>query len=77
MKCKNDDATNDTTNHNNHDASMVFFKSQSASAASAVDEKFIVRPEFAIGKEVLVYSNKNVIYSNPDVTYRTSVMQFM
>jgi hypothetical protein len=37
----------------------------------------IIRPEFAVGKELLVYRDIDVIHSSPDVAYRTSVMRFM
>ncbi|OEU13152.1 hypothetical protein FRACYDRAFT_242903 [Fragilariopsis cylindrus CCMP1102] len=42
-----------------------------------VDEKYIVRPSYESGKELLIYRDVDVLHSAPDVTYRASVMRFM
>jgi hypothetical protein len=42
-----------------------------------VDEKYIVRPSYEPGKELLIYRDVDVLHSAPDVTYRASVMRFM
>ena len=42
-----------------------------------VDERHIVRPRFARGRELIVYRDIDVIHSAPDVAYRASVMRFM
>ena len=42
-----------------------------------VDERHVVRPVYAPGKELLVYRDVDVLHSAPDVAYRTSVMRFM
>jgi hypothetical protein len=42
-----------------------------------VDERFIVRPIFTLGKEIIRYRDIDVVHSAPDVTYRQSVMRFM
>ena len=43
----------------------------------AIDEKFIYRPQFAKGQEIIVYRDVDVLHSAPDVAYRSSVMRFM
>ena len=43
----------------------------------AIDEKHIVRPEYAPGKELVFYRDIDVLHSSPDVAYRTSLMRFM
>jgi hypothetical protein len=42
-----------------------------------LDESFIVRPIFSLGREILRYRDVDVLHSAPDVTYRQSVMRFM
>jgi len=42
-----------------------------------VDQKYIVRPVFGLGKEILRYRDVDVLHSAPDVQYRSSVMRFM
>lgn len=42
-----------------------------------VDEEFIVRPAFGLGKEILRYRDVDVLHSAPDAQYRSSVMRFM
>ncbi|KAL7484755.1 hypothetical protein ACHAW6_010369 [Cyclotella cf. meneghiniana] len=42
-----------------------------------IDEKYIVRPKFAKGKEILLFRDIDVIHSSPDVAFRASVMRFM
>jgi hypothetical protein len=42
-----------------------------------VDEKYIVRPSYGPGRELLMYRDIDVLHSSPDVAYRTSVMRFM
>ena len=41
------------------------------------DEKYIVRPAFSPGKEILRYRDIDTLHSAPDVVYRKSVMRFM
>jgi hypothetical protein len=41
-----------------------------------IDENFIVRPLFAPHQEILIYSNRDVLCSEPDISYRTSCMRF-
>jgi len=43
----------------------------------SIDEKYIVRPTFARGREILLFRDVDVIHSSPDVAFRTSVMRFM
>lgn len=40
-------------------------------------EEYVFRPDYAPGKELLVYRDVDVLHSAPDVAYRTSVMRFM
>ena len=42
-----------------------------------VDDRYVVRPVYAPGRELLVYRDVDVLHSAPDVAYRTSVMRFM
>mmetsp|Transcript_4850 Transcript_4850/g.5613 ORF Transcript_4850/g.5613 Transcript_4850/m.5613 type:complete len:116 (-) Transcript_4850:345-692(-) len=42
-----------------------------------VNEDFIVRPAFGLGKEILRYRDVDVLHSAPDAQYRSSVMRFM
>jgi len=42
-----------------------------------VDEKYIVRPRFSEGGELIFYRDIDVLHSSPDVAYRASVMRFM
>jgi len=42
-----------------------------------VPEEFIVRPVYKSGQEILVYRDVDVLYSNPDIAHRLSVMRFM
>jgi len=42
-----------------------------------IDEKHIVRPLYAPGRELLMYRDIDVLHSSPDVAYRASVMRFM
>jgi hypothetical protein len=44
---------------------------------NSIDEKYIVRPQFAEGKEIAIYRDVDVLHSAPDVAYRSSVMRFM
>lgn len=43
----------------------------------STEEKYIVRPEFSYGKEILRYRDVDVLHSAPDVVYRQSLMRFM
>ena len=43
----------------------------------AIDEKYIYRPQFAKGQEIIMYRDVDVLHSAPDVAYRSSVMRFM
>ena len=43
----------------------------------AIDEKYIYRPQFVKGQEIIVYRDVDVLHSAPDVAYRSSVMRFM
>ena len=45
--------------------------------AGDIPEKYIVRPQFAMGKEIIMYRDIDVLHSSPDVAYRMSVMRFM
>jgi len=45
--------------------------------AGLIDEKYIVRPLYAPGGELLMYRDIDVLHSSPDVAYRASVMRFM
>jgi hypothetical protein len=40
-------------------------------------EKYIVRPRYEAGRELISYRDIDVLHSAPDVTYRTSIMRFM
>lgn len=42
-----------------------------------IPDEHIVRPEYAPGREFLLYRDVDVLHSSPDVTYRTSIMRFM
>jgi hypothetical protein len=42
-----------------------------------IDEKYIVRPEYRPGREILTYRDVDVLHSSPDVAYRMSLMRFM
>lgn len=42
-----------------------------------IPDEHIVRPEYAPGRELLLYRDVDVLHSSPDVTYRTSIMRFM
>jgi hypothetical protein len=42
-----------------------------------IDEKYIVRPQYAKGKEILLFRDTDIIHSSPDVAFRSSVMRFM
>ena len=42
-----------------------------------VEERFIVRPTFSKGKEIIFYRDVDVLHSSPDVALRASVMRFM
>ncbi len=56
--------------HNHNDNEPVLFE-------GVVDEKFVVRPSFLLGKELLIYRDIDTLHSAPDVVYRKSVMRFM
>ena len=43
----------------------------------AIDEKYIVRPRFAEGREICLFRDIDCIHSSPDVAFRASVMRFM
>ena len=43
----------------------------------SVDEKYIVRPRYAEGNEILLFRDIDTIHSSPDVAFRASVMRFM
>jgi hypothetical protein len=43
----------------------------------SVNEQYIVRPLFTIGREILRYRDIDTLHSAPDVAYRRSVMRFM
>jgi hypothetical protein len=45
--------------------------------AGAVDDCHIVRPEYMGGQELLIYRDRDVLHSSPDVAYRTNLMRFM
>jgi hypothetical protein len=42
-----------------------------------IDDKYIVKPRFAKGSEIVMFRDIDTLHSAPDVTYRTSVMRFM
>lgn len=42
-----------------------------------LNEKYTVRPVYEPGKELLLYSDIDVLHSAPDVAYRSSIMKFM
>lgn len=42
-----------------------------------IDDKYVVRPQFAKGKEIVVFRDIDIVHSSPDVAYRSSVMRFM
>jgi len=42
-----------------------------------IDERYIVRPSFSFGREILRYRDVDTLHSAPDVVYRKSVMRFM
>ena len=44
---------------------------------SQIADEYIVKPQFARGKEIVVYRDVDVLHSAPDVAYRSSVMRFM
>lgn len=44
---------------------------------NSIEDKYIVRPQFAKGKEIVIYRDVDVLHSAPDVAYRSSVMRFM
>jgi hypothetical protein len=41
------------------------------------EQRYIYRPVYGTGAEILVYRDANILHSAPDVTYRTSLMRFM
>lgn len=43
----------------------------------SIDEKYVVRPTFTRGREILLFRDVDVIHSSPDVAFRASVMRFM
>ena len=45
--------------------------------SGTVEDKYIVRPRFSKGREIMLYRDVDVIHSAPDVAYRSSVMRFM
>lgn len=45
--------------------------------SKAIEEKYIYRPQFTQGSEVIFYRDVDVLHSAPDVAYRSSVMRFM
>ena len=44
---------------------------------NAIEEKYIYRPQFAKGQEIIVYRDVDVLHSAPDVPYRSSVIRFI
>ena len=42
-----------------------------------IEEKYIIRPNFSKGKELICYRDVDVLHSSPDVAWRASVMRFM
>jgi len=42
-----------------------------------VQEKYVIRPVFCEGREVLTFRDVDVLHSAPDVCYRESLMRFM
>jgi hypothetical protein len=42
-----------------------------------VDETYIIRPQFTIGQEIVVYRNDRVLHSSPDIAWRTCAMKFL
>jgi len=42
-----------------------------------IPNKYIVRPIYKKGKEVMVYNDRDIFHSAPDVTNRASVWRFM
>uniref|UniRef100_A0A7S2EJB6 Uncharacterized protein n=1 Tax=Trieres chinensis TaxID=1514140 RepID=A0A7S2EJB6_TRICV len=42
-----------------------------------IEDKYIVRPSFSEGREIIYYRDIDVLHSSPDVAYRASVMRFM
>jgi hypothetical protein len=43
----------------------------------SVDEKYIVRPVYRRGKEVMVYDDRDIFHSAPDFAHRESLWRFM
>ena len=42
-----------------------------------IEEKYIIRPNFSKGRELICYRDVDVLHSSPDVAWRASVMRFM
>jgi hypothetical protein len=42
-----------------------------------IEEKYIIRPNFTKGRELICYRDVDVLHSSPDVAWRASVMRFM
>ena len=42
-----------------------------------IDDKYIIRPEYRPGREIITYRDIDVLHSAPDVTYRMNLMRFM
>ena len=41
-----------------------------------VPERYVVRPQYAPGRELVVFRDIDVLHSTPDIQYRTSIMRF-
>jgi hypothetical protein len=70
MNDDDNDGAENTTTRARHRMEPILYE-------GTVDEKYIVRPSYEPGKELLIYRDVDVLHSAPDVTYRASVMRFM
>jgi len=68
-----DDQQNNKNKNDNNDKRIM----EPVLFEGTVDDRYVVRPVYAPGRELLVYRDVDVLHSAPDVAYRTSVMRFM
>jgi len=68
----NDDANTESEHHQHRRRRM-----EPVLYDGTVDDRYIVRPFYEPGKELLIYRDVDILHSAPDVAYRTSVMRFM